>query len=351
MSDLNNNSNNGKEKDTVPTETLDLEISSKSKKNEEEEKEKEDSACVILKETTHGMTIAYVKTGKDGTTFTSSYCALSNKIEQLLKLQTPSLINEYREIASFMSRRTKGTNYIKNCMGMFKSDEFENVKKNKNSIMRRYTTEKGWFCTTVNLLLASDHNILATQEYSLYVRQLKSLLGFKKEHRHKGIVYRGANMTPIELLTYRFKKIFYIPSFVSTSTVLGKAFTKYNTTIEIDLSEFSDYSGLIVYPDESQYDESECLISCYNIYEYLGYDLEKSILKLKVKNYYKYNDEKTNSIKFNEGSKDLVEAINIEKVPVEYFVKTHTRERLLTYMNNYEDKPQMFDTKFDLKKK
>jgi len=70
---------------------------------------------------------------------------------------------------------------------------------------------------------------------------------------------------------------------------------------------------LIIHPDETQYDESECLISCYNIYEYLGYDLEKSVLKLKVKNYYKYNDEKTNSIKFNEGSKDLVEAINIEK--------------------------------------
>ena len=130
--------------------------------------------------------------------------------------------------------------------------------------------------------------------------------------------------------------MFYIPSFVSTSKNPNKAFPNKNVLMKIDLSEFSDYSGLIL-PEESDYKEEECLISCYNIYQFIGYDPENSVLTLKIKNYYHYNDESKNEIRYNEDSKDITDVVDMNIVSEDYFIKTHSKEKLISLMKTIQN--------------
>jgi len=249
-------------------------------------------------------------------------------------------INEYRNFASFLCRRSKGVNYGKNCMGSYTKEELEKIKNNSKDIIRQYTSGSGWYCTTINLLLAADHHNLENSEFGKYVKELKCCIGLKKNLRYKGTVYRGLNMSPIEILTYKFKKMFYIPSFVSTSTGKDSAFIQYNTLIEIDLSEFSDYSGMITLEETDYPTEKECLISCYNIYEYIDY--KNGVMKLKVKNYYQFNDDVNHCVKNNTESKDIVEVMELAKVPPEYFSKENSSKRNDELLNSYFSNPKIF---------
>lgn len=109
-----------------------------------------------------------------------------------------------------------------------------------------------------------------------------------------------------------FKRIFYIPSFFSTSIDPAKHFfncwseAKYekdsncgyqNVIFEIDLSHYPNFSTLLLTPDLTGHcTERECLISCYNIYRWTGYRLvtvkgmSVPCISLRVEKYEQFND-------------------------------------------------------------
>jgi len=85
-----------------------------------------------------------------------------------------------------------------------------------------------------------------------------------------------------------FKHFFYLPSFTSTAMAPEKMIlhpfpkdpkpkTGYqNCIFEIDTSSFPNFSTIIL-PHQTIYDESESLLSCYNIYSWQGFRLNKWI--------------------------------------------------------------------------
>lgn len=65
-------------------------------------------------------------------------------------------------------------------------------------VIRRYTSEDGWWCTRINLELATDLIPVEPPEHHLFVKQLKCCIGWQTP-KHKGLVYRGALHSPMEV--------------------------------------------------------------------------------------------------------------------------------------------------------
>lgn len=120
-----------------------------------------------------------------------------------------------------------------------------------------------------------------------------------------------------------FKKKFYIPSFVSTAWDPKSTFYKpfpqkdknysesyQNIFIEIDLTEYPNRSTILRDNQSVMIDEKEVLLSCYNIYEYVGYRCIKwsckiddqmvetmvPVVSLRVCNFEKEHNSETHNI-------------------------------------------------------
>lgn len=171
----------------------------------------------------------------------------------------------------------------------------------------KYTSGKNWYCTRINLLLALDRLEEAQIEY---VQSLHQCI-IHQTPKFSGKVFRGALHCPVEIFIFCFKRFFFIPSFTSTSTSIDRFFwnpwdeekakTQYNLQnilFEIDISEYNRRSTLIQ-QHQTRYNEDECLLSCYNIYEWKGYRVLNGIpiVSLKVLNFEEYCDRNTGSIK------------------------------------------------------
>jgi len=310
------------------------------------------------------------------------FFSFGDKIDQLISNNNPSV--EQLGDCGYLPLRKKGHYYVLRCMGDLTPDQFSWVKQNSNAIFKLYTSEPGWYCSKVNLLLASDSALLekgmtpinapkssysqyqndkwvpldivgaSSVTHGMYVRFLKCAIGvLSKEQRMNknpplnmnintvNKVWRGCDLSPIEIMTYGFKKVFYIPSFVSTSIDPNCAFPKKNTRIEIDISEFKEYLCLIG-PEHSIYyqNEKECLISCYNIYEYLGY--ENGVLKLKLRNYHSLNSVETNALNTVLNSQDIVDALNLNDIPELYFRKKNPVQQNIKLLNDYYANPDKY---------
>lgn len=115
--------------------------------------------------------------------------------------------------------------------------------------------------------------------------------------KHSGLVYRGSITSPLELALMAQKKRFYVPAFLSTSLSEDIAYQKeriipsdmitdqtINVMYIIDTSEYPDQTTLIQ-KHQQTFDEQECLIACYNYYEYQGceYNKEKHRLEVRLK--------------------------------------------------------------------
>lgn len=215
-----------------------------------------------------------------------------------------------KQLCSFLPIRSKGINYIKYGMELYKGVIRDKIVEDdsKNEIIRKYTSDSTDFFARLNILLALDYNLHEVDkslniQYGEYIKQLKCCIGWQKP-KYSGVVYRGTNMTPLELFTCLFKDIFYIPSFTSTSikkdVALGPDF-KGNVLMEIDLKDFNLFST-IIQKQQSDYNESECLLSCYNIYKFVSLTLKKGspsyiILRIKTLNYIEWNDMENHNIK------------------------------------------------------
>jgi len=110
-----------------------------------------------------------------------------------------------------------------------------------------------------------------------------------------------------------FKRMFYLPSFTSTAIDPSKMILSpcppipepgvgyQNCIFEIDTRDFPNFST-IIQKHQSIYDESESLLSCYNIYSWQGFRVNKwihpddksehyiPVVSLKVEDYDYYHD-------------------------------------------------------------
>jgi hypothetical protein len=170
-----------------------------------------------------------------------------------------------------------------------------------------------------------DMNISNTpqQQYAHYVGELKACLGWQTP-KWSGLAWRGALHSPVELFMMATKGtfvapqhspllgIFFIPSFVSTSIspkcIIFDRFKRrdydeeiktgmpkghQNCIFEFDTSEWPDFSSLLLDPSQAEYCETERenLLSCYNVYEWVGYQMikyngkEAPLIRLKIRNY------------------------------------------------------------------
>ncbi|CAF3050389.1 unnamed protein product [Rotaria sp. Silwood2] len=86
---------------------------------------------------------------------------------------------------SFYPVERKGVNYLRYCTGWLSANE---KSANIRDCIRRYTSESGWFCTTINLALATDSPDLQT--HGEYIKHLKYSIGMSPMN-YSGTVYRG----------------------------------------------------------------------------------------------------------------------------------------------------------------
>lgn len=174
------------------------------------------------------------------------------------------------------------------------------LSRDGDAILFKYTSSPNWYCTRINLLLALDK---LDREYSNYVKQLNHCIIYQTP-KFSGKVYRGALHCPMEIFIFAFKQKFYIPSFTSTSISFEHCFwdpwddkktqkNLQNIMFEIDISNYNTRSTLIK-PHQTRYEEKECLLSCYNIFEWAGYTYDAKanipLVKLRLLSYEEYHD-------------------------------------------------------------
>jgi len=213
-----------------------------------------------------------------------------------------------------------------------KETENRLVKSPGDEVLLRHTSSRAEL-QRLNLYLATD--LLNEQHYHIphNAKILRSLIGWQTP-KYCGKVFVGSLHSPMELLLMAFKKIFYAPGFCLASTDPGRIywnkcteekcarekFGDYtNVIFEIDISEFPNFTTLLhpstQTPKTSEVEaEKECLLSCYNIYEWTGYKLVEynrycqvdgndvhdggviPVVSLKVKLYYLENDFEHNAV-------------------------------------------------------
>jgi hypothetical protein len=189
---------------------------------------------------------------------------------------------------------------------------------------------KLWKCTRINLLLA--FNLIEKTPSDLqFAAKLKHCVDCQTP-KWRGFCWRGALHSPFEILMMALKGewfledpltdqasgTFYYTSFFSSSTntksfifnrfddesyktdddgtVISIESNRQNCIFEIDASEFFERSTMIQYGQTEYETENENLFSCYNVFEWVGYQLVKyqhpkddrdeliPLIRLKVKN-------------------------------------------------------------------
>lgn len=107
------------------------------------------------------------------------------------------------------------------------------------------------------------------------IRNLWNAIHFQPQ-KYRGLVYRGTICSPMEISMMTYKKRFFIPGFVSTSMSEETAYWipvdddgvgKTNVMYIIDTSKYPDYTT-IIQPHQQTFAEKECLIGCYNYFEF-----------------------------------------------------------------------------------
>ncbi|KAH3760489.1 hypothetical protein Pelo_7650 [Pelomyxa schiedti] len=189
---------------------------------------------------------------------------------------------------SFYPVRTKGTNYVNLCTGLL------DYAPDLRDTIRQYTSGPQWFCSKVNMALASD-SLEGLTQHKKYICDLKYVIG-KYGKGFEGVVQRGVDLTPNEIQAYQNmgSKEFYIPSFTSASTTTP--FTR-NTTIHFHMHTGVGFA-IVIQPDWTAFPtENEVLLSCYNVYRIrtlspLGVHTE---IHMDVLDYHDFHDDYHNT--------------------------------------------------------
>lgn len=135
------------------------------------------------------------------------------------------------------------------------------------AVINRYTEHESDLYQRVNLGLASDSSAL--EAHGEFIKQLRHSVLSMPLVSHTPL-FRGVDMSEIELHQMESLGRFFIPSFTSTSISPDKAYAK-NTTIVVHHT-FGTLYGCTVTPELSPHaaSEEEVLLPCYS-----AYDLER----------------------------------------------------------------------------
>ena len=167
-----------------------------------------------------------------------------------------SLSSKDGDTYHFLVTDSKQPNYLKHCNRVESAID-------AISTINKYTDHTTQHFAKINLALASDSNKL--EEYKDYVPQLRAAI-LSQPLLEDCILYRGVDLSDIEMAEMERLKTFYIPSFTSTSVDPTRAYKKL-TTMVIKVPYGSKYACSIT-EQLSKYhsEEKEILLSCYSAF-------------------------------------------------------------------------------------
>ena len=162
------------------------------------------------------------------------------------------------EVVDFLVTKLKQQNYQKYCSELQPLEQFESTK-----IINQYTDHITELYAKINLSLASDSHVL--QKHGEYISKLRNSIFSSPLYDH-GLLYRGVELSNIEINEMELLQSFYIPSFTSTSVDSNKAYSKSSTMI-IKVPFASKYACSITESLSKHYnDEKEVLLACYSAF-------------------------------------------------------------------------------------
>jgi len=156
----------------------------------------------------------------------------------------------------FLVTSTKGPNYSLYC------DEVV-LPNDPVSTIKTYTEHTNDLYSKVNIALASDSPKL--EEHGGFIKQLRASV-LAKPLLDDTVLFRGVELSGIEIEQMEKLKRFFIPSFTSTSVDPKKAYEK-NSVLNVRTEYLSRFACSIT-PELSMYHstEQEVLIACYSAF-------------------------------------------------------------------------------------
>ena len=191
---------------------------------------------------------------------------------------------EDSDTVHFLVSNRKGENYLKTIQ--LKKSKFE--KDEAISIINKYTYHDTWYCTKINLLLASDSSDL--EKEIEYVKKLDLSIKYFANKNPVKIpkCFRGMEMSLKEYESFKLNEFSFIPSFLSTRQSQNKFYSasNHNALIEIKL-DYVPNNAIYVTEELSKYasEEEEVLFSCYSRFKVIKKEQNK-LFNNKLFSYY-----------------------------------------------------------------
>jgi len=171
-------------------------------------------------------------------------------------LKTASLAVDDGETVHFLVTASKGTNYKKLVDEVVFADD-------PVATVRTYTEHTNSLYSKINLCLASDSASLS--QHAAFIKQLRASV-LELPLLDDCTLFRGVDLSPMEITEMEKLKRFFIPSFTSTSVDSSKAYDK-SALFHIKTPYMTRYACSIT-PQLSDYHstEKEVLLACYSAF-------------------------------------------------------------------------------------
>uniref|UniRef100_A0A7S4IPC5 ADP ribosyltransferase domain-containing protein n=1 Tax=Vannella robusta TaxID=1487602 RepID=A0A7S4IPC5_9EUKA len=171
-------------------------------------------------------------------------------------LSGSSLTSREGETVHFLVTEKKMENFVRHC------NRIESVLDPVKTI-NEYTDHTTEHYARINLALAADTDGLA--KFSDYIPQLRAAI-YSKPLFDDGRVYRGVDLSPLEVSEMERLQRFFIPSFTSTSIDSKRAYKK-DTMMVINLP-YACRNACSITESLSRFhnEEREVLLACYSAF-------------------------------------------------------------------------------------
>lgn len=140
-------------------------------------------------------------------------------------------------------------------------------------VIGRYINSTQGESMRLDMMLAFDA-VNHDAAISKWAQELRACVNHRSP-KYSGKIFRVALNTPYEIFMMRHKLRFVLTSFVTAyidpNSITFKSGDVLHVVYEIDTSEFPYHATLI----EQQGRKAEVLLSCYNIYQFVGYRVAK----------------------------------------------------------------------------
>jgi len=196
----------------------------------------------------------------------------SPALSKILSQQGGALAVDDGDTVHFLVTQSKGKNYLEHCNKIrFPEDPI--------ATLLQYTEHTNELYAKINLSLASDSTAL--NEHGTYIAELRSSV-LAMPLLDDSVLYRGVDLSDIEIREMERLGRFFIPSFTSTSTDPDKVYEK-DSVLRIKTAYLSRNACSIT-ENLSKYHstEKEVLIACYSAFQLERVELvgKKNIITL-----------------------------------------------------------------------